>query len=289
MRGTLPATASTRRRPRLWVSFTSTSLSTFLVFGWLLLLAMMIVVPQLLAPIPPDRMAPTERLQGPNLTHLLGSDEFGRSILSRVIYGGRTSLLIALGAVAIAALIGIPLGTLAGYYGGWVDTLIMRFQDALLAFPAILFAILLIATFGPSPINLVLTIATVYIPRFARLQRGSVLMVASRQYVEAAYACGVPSLGILWRTILPNTLSPLIIQATLSIAVAVLIESGLSYMGLGIQPPDATWGVMLKTAQTYLRLAPHYVLVPGVFLFLTVLSMNLLGDWLRDRLDPRSR
>ncbi len=267
----------------------SLSLSTLLVLGWMLLLTLMIVVPQLLTQAPPDRMAPTERLQGPSMTHLLGTDEFGRSIVSRVIYGGRTSLLIALSAVLLAALLGVPLGTLAGYYGGWVDTLIMRSQDALLAFPAILFAILLIATFGPSPVNLVLTIAIVYIPRFARLQRGSVLMVKSRQYVEAAHACGVPARGILWRTILPNTLSPLIIQATLSIAVAILIEAGLSYMGLGIQPPDATWGVMLKTAQTYLRLAPHYVLAPGIFLFLTVLSMNLLGDWLRDRLDPRAR
>ncbi|MCS6941001.1 MAG: ABC transporter permease [Roseiflexaceae bacterium] len=223
------------------------------------------------------------------MTHPLGTDEFGRSILSRVVYGGQTSLLIALSSVGLAMLFGVPLGTIAGYCGGWLDSLVMRLQDVLLAFPAILFAILLIATFGPSPLNLVLTIAMVYVPRFARLQRGSVLMVKSRPYVEAARACGVPPLGILMRTILPNTTSPLIIQSTLSLAIAVLIESGLSYMGLGIQPPDSTWGVMLKTSQTYLHLAPHYVLAPGVFLFLTVLSVNLLGDWLRDQLDPRSR
>jgi peptide/nickel transport system permease protein len=265
------------------------SFSTGLVLLWVLIMGLMVVAPQLLAPIPPEQMSPAENLQGPSLTHPLGTDEFGRSILSRVVYGGQTSLLIALSAVGLAMLFGVPLGTLAGFHGGWIDTLIMRVQDALLAFPAILFAILLIATFGPSPLNLVLTIAVVYIPRFARLQRGSVLMVKSRLYVEAARACGVPPLGILWRTILPNTISPLIIQSTLSLAIAVLIEAGLSYMGLGIQPPDSTWGVMLKTSQTYLRMAPHYVLVPGIFLFLTVLSTNLLGDWLRDRLDPRSR
>lgn len=264
-------------------------LATGLLWLWVLLLALMVVAPQILAPIPPDAISPADRLQGPSLAHPLGTDEFGRSILSRVVYGGQTSLLIALGAVALAVGVGVPLGTLAGYYSGWLDTLIMRTQDAMLAFPAILFAILLIATFGPSPTNLILTIAVVYIPRFARLQRGSVLMVKGREYVEAAQATGVRPAGILWRTILPNTVTPLIIQVTLSIAIAVLIESGLSYMGLGIQPPAATWGVMLKTSQTYLRLAPHYVVVPGVVLFLTVLSFNLLGDWLRDRLDPRSR
>lgn len=265
------------------------SLSTGLIVLWAPIMGLMVIAPQALAPLPPEQMSPAERLQGPSLTHPLGTDEFGRSILSRVVYGGQTSLLIALSSVGLAMLFGVPLGTIAGYCGGWLDSLVMRLQDVLLAFPAILFAILLIATFGPSPLNLVLTIAMVYVPRFARLQRGSVLMVKSRPYVEAARACGVPPLGILMRTILPNTTSPLIIQSTLSLAIAVLIESGLSYMGLGIQPPDSTWGVMLKTSQTYLHLAPHYVLAPGVFLFLTVLSVNLLGDWLRDQLDPRSR
>lgn len=265
------------------------SLLTGLAFLWLPIMGLMIVAPPLLAPVSPEQMSPAERLQGPSLAHPLGTDEFGRSILSRVVYGGQTSLLIALSAVGLAMLVGVPLGAAAGYYGGWVDSLIMRAQDVLLAFPAILFAILLIATFGPSPLNLVLTITVVYIPRFARLQRGSVLAVKSRPYVEAARACGVPQWRILWRTILPNTTSPLIIQATLALAIAVLIESGLSYVGLGIQPPDSTWGVMLKTSQPYMRLAPHYVLAPGMFLFLTVLSANLLGDWLRDRFDPRSR
>lgn len=265
------------------------SLLTGLAFLWVPIMGLMVVVPQLLALVPPEQMSPTARLQGPSLAYPLGTDEFGRSILSRVIYGGQTSLLIALSAVGLAMIIGVPLGTIAGYYGGWIDSLIMRLQDVLLAFPAILFAILLIATFGPSPLNLVLTITVVYIPRFARLQRGSVLVVKSKPYVEAARACGIPHLRILWRTILPNTTSPLIIQATLALAIAVLIESGLSYVGLGIQPPDSTWGVMLKTSQTYMRLAPHYVLAPGAFLFLTVLSANLVGDWLRDRFDPRSR
>ncbi len=268
--------------------FASLSPPLALAFFWMLIMGLMIIAPQLLTSIPPERMSPAERLQGISQAHPLGTDEFGRSILSRVVYGGQTSLLIALSSVGLAALFGVPLGTVAGYCGGWIDTLIMRLQDVLLAFPAILFAILLIATFGSSPLNLVLTIAVVYIPRFARLQRGSVLMIKSRLYVEAARACGVPTRRILWHTILPNTISPLIIQSTLSLAIAVLIESGLSYMGLGIQPPDSTWGVMLRTAQTYMRLAPHYVVVPGVFLFLTVLSINLIGDWLRDQLDPRS-
>jgi peptide/nickel transport system permease protein len=278
-----------RERNR-WREFASLFQPAMLpVLAWLLLLLVMVVTPSLLAPLSPSEMNAIDRLQGPSDTYLLGTDEYGRSLLSRVVYGGRLTLLIALGSIALATVIGVPLGTLAGYYEGVLGTVIMRFQDSLLSIPGILLAILLVGSFGPSVLVLIITIAALYLPRFARLQYGSVLMIKERSFVEASRACGAHDAWLLWRTILPNTIPPLIVQATLGIAVAMLIEAGLSYMGLGIQPPAATWGLMLKTSQTYVRLAPHYVLIPGLFLFFSILSFNLLGDWLRDKLDPRAR
>ena len=256
---------------------------------WLMLLLLVVVTPQLLAPLSPTEMNAIDRLQGPSGTYLLGTDEYGRSLLSRVVFGGRLTELIALSAIGLAALIGVPLGTVAGYYQGWLGAVIMRLQDSVLAVPGILLAILLVGSFGPSALILIVTIAALFMPRFARLQYGSVLTIKERSFVEASRANGAPDSWVLWRTIMPNTLPPLIVQATLGIAVAMLIEAGLSYMGLGIQPPAATWGLMLKNSQTYVRLAPHYDVIPGLFLFLSILSFNLLGDWLRDLLDPRAR
>ncbi len=256
---------------------------------WLGLLLLIITGPRLLAPLSPTEMHAVDRLQGPSTNYLLGTDEFGRSLLSRVVFGGRLTVLIAISSIVLAALVGVPLGTVAGYYQGWLGAVIMRLQDSILAVPGILLAILLVGTFGPSVLILIITIAALYMPRFARLQYGSVLLIKERSFVEASHASGAPDSWVLWRTILPNTLPPLIVQATLGIAIAMLIEAGLSYMGLGIQPPAATWGLMLKTSQSYVRLAPHYVIIPGLFLFFSVLSFNLLGDWLRNEFDPRTR
>ena len=256
----------------------------------LLLLAFLLlstVFPALLAHHPPNAMNPTEALKGPSTEFWLGTDEFGRDIFSRAVYGAQVSVRIGLGAILVAMLIGVPLGLAAGYYAGWADTLIMRLQDALLSFPMVLFAILLIATFGASQTNVIITIGIAYVPRFARLVRGSVLAVKQMEFVEASRAIGATDRRLIFRTIFPNVVPPIIVQATLGVAVAILIEAGLSYLGLGVQPPTPSWGTMLRQAQTYLSLAPWYVLVPGAFIFLTVLVFNLAGDWLRDRLDPR--
>ncbi len=260
------------------------SLVLLLLLAFLLLSA---VFPAWLAPHPPNAMNPTEALKGPSSAFWLGTDEFGRDIFSRAVYGAQVSVRIGLGAILVAMLIGVPLGLVAGYYAGWIDTLIMRLQDALLSFPMVLFAILLIATFGASQTNVIITIGVAYVPRFARLVRGSVLAVKQLEFVEASRAIGATDRRLIFRTIFPNVVPPIIVQATLGVAVAILIEAGLSYLGLGVQPPTPSWGTMLRQAQTYLSLAPWYVLVPGAFIFVTVLVFNLAGDRLRDRLDPR--
>ncbi len=261
--------------------------ASWLLWLWIALLLAMVVAPELITTVPPNEIRPTERLQPPGPDHLLGTDEFGRSLFSRIVYGGRLTILVSFASIALSAVIGIPLGTLAGYFGGVFDSIVMRIQDALLALPGVLLALLMVATFGASFWVLVTSIAVVFVPRFARLQRGTVLLLRERVFVEASRALGAPTGRILLRHVLPNSLGPLLVQGSLGLAVAVLIEAGLSYLGLGIQPPDATWGVMLKASQTYVRQAPHYVVLPGLFLFVTILVFNLLGDRLRSALDPK--
>ena len=247
------------------------------------------LIPGQFAPYSPYEQNASQALQPPSNTYWLGTDQFGRDILSRVIFGGRVAILVGLGSVALAMLIGVPLGLISGYYGGYLDAILMRIQDALLSFPPVILALLIIASFGASALNVVLTIALVYVPRFARLVRGSVLQLKDREYVIASRSFGTPDLRILLRVILPNALAPIIVQATLGIAVAILIESGLSYLGLGIQPPTASWGNMLQHAQSYIYRAPWFVLAPGGFIFLSVLAINLAGDQLRAWVDPRLR
>jgi peptide/nickel transport system permease protein len=199
------------------------------------------------------------------------------------------AILVGVGSVALAVLVGVPLGLIAGFYGGTLDAIIMRVQDALLSFPPVLLALLIIASLEASAINVVLTIALVYVPRFARLVRGSVLNLREREYVLASRAFGANDVRLMFLVILPNAVAPIIVQATLGIAVAILIESGLSYLGLGIQPPTASWGNMLQHAQSYIYRAPWFVLVPGGFIFVAVLAFNLAGDRLREIVDPRLR
>ena len=247
------------------------------------------LIPGLVAPFSPYEQHPQEALQPPSDNYWLGTDQFGRDILSRVIFGGRVAMLVGLGSVVLAMLVGVPLGLVSGYYGGSLDAIIMRVQDALLSFPPVILALLIIASFGASALNVVLTIALVYVPRFARLVRGSVLQLKEREYVIASRSFGATDSRLLFRVILPNAIAPIIVQATLGIAVAILIESGLSYLGLGIQPPTASWGNMLQHAQSYIYRAPWFVLAPGSFIFLAVLSINLAGDRLREIVDPRLR
>ena len=246
------------------------------------------IAPDFFAPADPNTIG-KDLLQGPSRDYPLGTDEYGRDILSRIIDGARVELIISVLGVGLAMAAGVPLGLLAGYRGGFVDSLLMRLQDALLAFPAVLFAILVVAAMGASRTSIILTIGVIYLPRFARLVRGSVLVLKNEDFVVASRASGAGDVRLIVRHILPNCFASIMVQVTLAMAVAVLIEAGLSYLGLGVQPPTATWGTMLKSAQSYPAQAPWYVLAPGICIFVLVLALNTLGDALRDRLDPRLR
>lgn len=246
-------------------------------------------LPDLVSPYTYTEQHIPDALKPPGAQYWLGTDQFGRDIFSRLIYGTRIVMMVALGSVLIAILIGVPLGLIAGYYGGILDSVIMRIQDAILSFPVLLLALLMIATFGASTLNVIVAIAFVYIPRFARLVRGSVLELKEREYVWASRLIGATDTRVLFRTILPNATGPIIVQATLGFAVAILIEAGLSYLGLGVQPPTPSWGSMLQHAQSYIYQAPWFVLAPGLMIFIAVLMFNLAGDWLRELLDPRLR
>ena len=228
-------------------------------------------------------------LTPPSREFILGTDELGRDIWSRLVSGSRIAMLTASSAMMLSGLIGIPLGLLAGMYEGLVDGIIMRALDAILSFPVILFAILVAAVLGPSVATVILTMTIVYVPRFARLVRGSVLALKEREFVMASRACGARDLRIMFRTLLPNCMAPIIVQATLGLAFTILVEAALSYLGLGVQPPTATWGTMLQKAQRFSRIAPWYVVSPGACIFIIVLTFNFLGDRLRDNLDPRLR
>ena len=225
--------------------------------------------------------------KAPGAEHLFGTDEIGRDVLSRVIWGARASLLAGVISVTISLLVGVPIGLTAGYVGGWTDMLISRVTDAMLACPFLILAIALAAFLGPSLANAMVAIGIAATPIFIRLTRAQVLAVKVEDYVEAARAVGNPPLRIALRHIFPNIVAPLIVQATLAIAAAIIAEASLSFLGLGQQPPAPSWGSMLNTAKNYVENAPWMAIWPGLSIFLLVLSFNLLGDGLRDALDPR--
>src|SRR5574341_1791577 len=225
----------------------------------------------------------------PSASHWFGADELGRDVLSRIVWGTRASILAGVVSVSISLALGVPIGMLAGYLGRWVDALISRITDAMLACPFLILAIALAAFLGPSLTNAMIAIGISATPIFVRLTRGQVLAVKVEDYVEAARAVGNPQLRIALRHVLPNVVSPLIVQATLSIAAAVIAEASLSFLGLGQQPPAPSWGSMLNTARNYVDQAPWMAIWPGLSIFLLVLSFNLLGDGLRDALDPRHK
>lgn len=246
-------------------------------------------VPARLAPYNPERGSLAARLDPPDLAHPMGTDEFGRDILSRVIWGAQVSVKVGIIAVLIAAAIGVVLGTVAGYYGGLVDSVAMRFVELILAFPAILFALVLITVLRPSIESLMLAMGIVYSPRFARLARGSTLAARQEAYVEAARAIGAPNALILRRHILPNISGPLLVQATITFPQAILAEAALSFLGLGVQPPTPAWGAMLSSGRRFMELAPWVAIFPGISIALTTLAVNFLGDALQDWANPRTR
>ena len=242
-----------------------------------------------IAPHDPLQTSWSDVRKAPTAAHIFGTDEIGRDVASRVIWGARASLLAGLVSVCISLSLGVPIGLLAGYVGGWVDALISRMTDAMLACPFLIFAIALAAFLGPSLTNAMIAIGISATPVFVRLTRAQVLSVKVEDYVEAARAVGNSHLRIALRHILPNVVAPLIVQATLAIAAAVIAEASLSFLGLGQQPPAPSWGSMLNTAKNYIDNAPWMAIWPGLSIFLLVLSFNLLGDGLRDALDPRHR
>lgn len=263
-----------------------------LALGSLIFLFILVVLATLapwVAPYDPYDSNMPIALQGPSQEHLLGTDELGRDILSRIIYGAQISLRVGVIAVSIALLAGMLLGATAGYYGGWIDNLIMRFMDIMLAFPSLLLAIAFMMVLGKGIENAIIAIGIVSVPEYARIVRGSVLSVKENEYVQAARTIGCHDGQIIFRHILPNVTSPLIVRSTLGISAAILETAALGFLGLGVQPPYAEWGTMLGSGRGYLFNAPHLVTFPGIAITLTVMAFNLLGDGLRDALDPRLR
>lgn len=227
------------------------------------------------------------RLAPPSSQNWLGTDEFGRDIFARLIHGARVSLKVGILAVGLSIIIGGTLGAISGFYGGYTDNVIMRIMDIFLAVPSILLAIAIVSALGPSIINLMVAISISSVPRYARIVRASVLSIRDQEFIEAAKAIGASNTRIIFKHIIPNSLAPVIVQGTLGVASAILSTAGLSFIGLGIQPPDPEWGSMLSGGRQYLRYAWWVTTFPGVAIMITILSLNLLGDGLRDALDPR--
>jgi len=255
------------------------------LIGLLLLTA---ALANVLAPFDPSAQI-ARRLTGPGGEYLLGTDELGRDILSRIIYGTRISLYVGVVSVGIALGIGGTLGLLAGYFGGWVDNLLMRLMDVMFAIPSLVLAIAITGILGPNLRNAMIAIGLVYTPTFARVARGPVLSVVQHEYVAAARTVGARHGRILLRHVLPNVTAPIIVQTTLSLSTAILTEAVLSFLGLGTQPPEPSWGTMLGTGRKFMETAPWVAVFPGFAIMLAVLGFNLLGDGLRDALDPRLR
>ncbi|MEO3999313.1 ABC transporter permease [Mesorhizobium sp. CAU 1732] len=280
------AVAPRRRLGRTATKFLSNKSA---VFGGVLVLVFVLLA--LFAPIiathDPFQTSFGAIRKAPSADYWLGTDELGRDIFTRMLYGARASLLAGVVSVSIAVLVGVPFGLLAGYFGGWVDAVVSRVTEALLAIPFLILAIALAAFLGPSLTNAMIAIGLSATPLFIRLTRGQAMAVKTEDYVEGARAIGLPNTLIITRYIFPNVLPPIVVQATITIATAIIAEASLSFLGLGQQPPNPSWGSMLNTAKNFMTQAPWMSIIPGGAIFLVVLGFNLLGDGLRDALDPR--
>jgi peptide/nickel transport system permease protein len=276
---------------RRWLFVRRALSARFALFGAIVVIAVLLMAlcAPLISPYDPIKQDLSIALATPSLVHLLGTDNNGRDVLTRVIWGTRISLIAGLTSVAIGVIAGSVLGLMAGYWGGPIDDLLMRLVDAVLSFPALVLALALGAVLGAGLSGVLVALGVVYTPTFARLMRGQVLTIRTREYVHAARLLGGRDWWILARHVLPNTATPIVVQASLSIGFAILAEASLSFLGLGVQPPDPAWGSMINAGRGYLQQAPWMVFGPGAALFLTVLALNFVGDGIRDALDPRTR
>lgn len=241
------------------------------------------------APYDPIEQNMQIMLEGPSLNHPFGTDEFGRDILSRIIHGTQISLMTGIVGVLIAVILGVALGTISGYFGGLADTLIMRIMDIFMAFPSFLLALAIVSVLGPGMINVMIAIGIFSVPTFARLSRSSVISIKDKEYIEAVKAMGGSNLHIIIKHVIPNSIAPIIVLSSMRIATAIITAAGLSFLGMGAQPPTPEWGAMLSTGREYLRVAPHVSTMPGLAIMFLVLGFNMLGDGLRDALDPKMK
>ncbi|MBM7662571.1 peptide/nickel transport system permease protein [Bacillus mesophilus] len=253
------------------------------------LFTLLAIFAPVIAPHDPIHIEITKKLEGPSAEHWLGTDDKGRDILSRLLYGARISLTVGVLSTVLGAFVGIVLGIVAGYYGGRIDSFIMRITDVLLAFPGILLALAIVSVLGASTVNVIIAVAFFAVPTFARIVRGSTLSVKKLEYIDAIRAMGSSDFRIIFKHILPNIVSPIIVQATLYIASAIITASALSFLGMGTQPPDPEWGTMLSQGRSYVAQAPHITLFPGIVILIVVIGFNLFGDGLRDALDPKTK
>ena len=277
------------RRPsglRLWAGYLRRDKKA--LFGAIVLGALVFgaVFAPLISPYDPNAMD-FMMMEGPSLTHPLGTDDLGRDLFSRLLHGTQISLFVGISTVLLGMIAGVTLGVMAGYFGGWVDTVIMRYVDLQWAFPNFIIAVYLVAVFGTGLTNVIVAIALAYIDDFARIARGMVLTIKEEQYVDAARTLGASDSRIMWRHILPNAMAPIIVQATVSVSYAILAEAGLSFLGLGVQSDTPTWGLILADARSFISRAWWLGVFPGLFIMLTVLSINFIGDALRDVFDVR--
>jgi peptide/nickel transport system permease protein len=274
---------------RRWLFVRRALTARFAAFGAVVVLSvvLMAVFAPALATYDPLKQDLVGQLAGPSAAHLLGTDNVGRDVLARVIWGTRVSLIAGLVSVAIGVVAGCLLGLGAGYWGGRLDELVMRLMDAVLSFPALVLALALAAVLGAGLGGVLIALGVVYTPAFARLMRAQVLTIRTREYVQAARLLGAPDWWILLRHVLPNAATPIVVQASLSVGFAILAEASLSFLGLGVQPPEPSWGSMINAGRGYLQQAPWIVFGPGAALFVTVLGLNFVGDAVRDALDPR--
>lgn len=257
--------------------------------GIILFFVLITIFAPVLAPYDPSQPDLVNKLQGPSMEHWMGTDDKGRDILSRILYGSRLSMGVGITAVLIGAVFGVTLGLIAGFYGGWIDSIISRILDVMLAFPGILLALAIISALGPSLFNVTFAVGVFSIPLFARIARGSTMEVRKLEYIDAIRSLGANDGIIIFRHVLPNVLSPLIVQGTLRLATAILSAAGLSFLGLGAQPPSPEWGAMLSSGRNFIFSAPYIAIFPGLTIALLVMGCNLFGDGLRDALDPRMK